>query len=369
MRNLLRCRRGVSAFITVIALAPLIGVVALGAEGGSWYVTKQHAQNAADAAAYSGALRVACSISGSSACDTAHDYVYRGKEFAAQNAFCNASGDPTYPGSQCATNLPTRVSQVVSIDRGSWSGAAWTSSATGTDVLATVKQIQPAYLAAVLGFTTIPITSQAIARVQVFPHPPCVLALTGSISLQGSPTLSSPSCGIASNSTASNAFGFKGNNGINVNAPSYTVGGCSQTGGTQCSNVTTYDAVPVPDPLSGLNSAMSSLTTSNFSGGPQVPPALSSVKSLMTDLLIYDPEPYSKQGVNVTGDSSSYFKGIVYVPNTPVTYGGNSSVGTPGCIEVIAYAVTFSGNTKFDDSTCASDGAVVPQVLSVRLVH
>ena len=56
MRNLLRCRRGSAAFATVVALVPLIGVVALGAEAGSWYVTKQHAQNAADAAAYLGRL-------------------------------------------------------------------------------------------------------------------------------------------------------------------------------------------------------------------------------------------------------------------------------------------------------------------------
>ena len=36
----------------------------------------------------------------SSNCDKAQDYVYRGKQFAAQNAFCNA-GD-SYPGSNCA---------------------------------------------------------------------------------------------------------------------------------------------------------------------------------------------------------------------------------------------------------------------------
>ena len=47
MHNLLRCRRGSAAFATVAALVPLIGVVALGGEAGSWYVTKQHAQNAA----------------------------------------------------------------------------------------------------------------------------------------------------------------------------------------------------------------------------------------------------------------------------------------------------------------------------------
>src|SRR6516165_10678772 len=63
MLNLLRCRRGSAAFATVAALVPLIGFVALGGEAGSWYVTKQHAQNAADSAALSGALAIANSNS------------------------------------------------------------------------------------------------------------------------------------------------------------------------------------------------------------------------------------------------------------------------------------------------------------------
>src|SRR5450759_4518787 len=107
MRNLLRCRRGSVALVTVIALVPLIGVVALGAEAGSWYVTKQHAQNAADAAAYSGGLQLACSTSGSSTCDKAQDYVYRGKQFADQNRFCNPR-DTSYP---CANSPPTGTTQ------------------------------------------------------------------------------------------------------------------------------------------------------------------------------------------------------------------------------------------------------------------
>src|SRR5436305_3377378 len=102
MRNLLGCRRGSVAFATVIALVPLIGAVALGAEAGSWYVTKQHAQNAADAAAYAGALRVACSLDPS--CTDANSVDYRGKEFAAQNAFCNL-GEYSFPGVNCPTSL------------------------------------------------------------------------------------------------------------------------------------------------------------------------------------------------------------------------------------------------------------------------
>jgi hypothetical protein len=460
---MLRCCRGSAAFATVIALVPLIGAVALGAEAGSWYVTKQHAQNAADAAAYSGALRLACSIAVQTgvACTDTQTVDYRGKEFAAQNAFCNA-GDTSYPGSTCATSLPSGTSQTVQIAvLTSWNGSS------GNFVQATVSQQQRAYLAAVLGLSTVNIGATAIAEVDAVKKPPCVLALKDSLSFQGSPTVSSPNCGIASDSSNTNAISFTGNNGINLNAPSYTVGGCSQTGGSQCTNVHTY-ADFIPDPLSGLNAAISSLKTSDFpdgacpapstttplpaygapkqcyydgfsfqnnqtytlngvyffadgqiniqgnttitgtatlillppkfvnssdkgaslnvTGNPTIqltapssvlstqvpaPLASSTVTKLMTDLLIYDPEAWSKQGVNITGSSSSYFNGTVYVPNTPVTYSGNSSASAPnpGCYQIIAYAVTFSGNTNLDDSKCISDGAITLQVQTVRLVQ
>ncbi len=97
MRNLLRSRRGAAAFATVIALVPLIGVVALGGEAGSWYVTKQHAQGAADAAAYSGALVLACQIgsSGGTCTGDTQTIAYRAGEFAAQNGFCDTSVYPS----------------------------------------------------------------------------------------------------------------------------------------------------------------------------------------------------------------------------------------------------------------------------------
>src|SRR6476660_5651158 len=120
MANLLRCRRGSVAFATVAAMVPLIGVVALGAEAGSWYVTKQHAQNAADAAAYSGAVQQACLLA--PPCNVTQTVDYRAKQSAAQNAFCNAGGT-SYPGSRCAATLPTGTSQSVQIaSLTSWNG-------------------------------------------------------------------------------------------------------------------------------------------------------------------------------------------------------------------------------------------------------
>ena len=225
MRNLVRCRRGSVAFATVVALVPLIGVVSLGAEAGSWYVTRQRAQNAADAAAYSGGLRLECSIAAQTgvACIDTNSVDYRGKEFAAQNGFCN-TGDAAYPGSRCAT-LATGISQTVQIaSLTSWNGNS------GNFVQATVSQQQPAYLAALLGLTTVNVGATAVAQVNQLSKPPCVLTLKDPITFQGSPTVSSSTCGIASDSTALNSIGFKGNNGIQINAPSYTVGDCSQTG-------------------------------------------------------------------------------------------------------------------------------------------
>jgi hypothetical protein len=451
MRNLLRCRRGSVAFALVVAAIPLIGVVALGGEAGSWYVTKQHAQNAADVAAYSGGLRLACSNAAQTgvACADAQSVAYRGKQFAAQNAFCNA-GDTSYPGSICATFLGSGVSQTVNIDIGTYAAGSWTTAAGGSFVRATVTQTQPAYLASVLGLKTVNIGAQAIAKVQVLATP-CVLALRGSVSFQGSPTVNAPNCGIASNSTSSNAIDFTGNNGINVsNVGSISgEGGCAQTGGSQCSSVISY-APPVPNPLSGLDAAMALLNPSKFSGNcggsqptaydttraplsahtcvnngftfgnstynlngtyffsgtlkiqgnatitgtatlillpgatltitgnpsiqltalttvatTQVPSVLSAVVGLMSDLLIYDPESTSN-GVKITGNSTSYFRGIVYVPNSAVTYQG-STTQTTGCTEVIAAAVTLSGNSTLDNSACPT--ILKPQSQYVALVQ
>lgn len=426
MRDVLQNRRGSVAFATVIALVPLIGFIALGAEAGTWYVTKQQAQNAADAAAYSGALKRACEL-GSVTCPDTKTVEYRGEQFAALNAFCNA-GDTS---AACPT-LPTGTTRSVVIDQ-----------PASNRVRATVSQTQPAYLAKLLGLPNVTVGAIAVARIDSLAQPPCVLALHDPITFQGSPNLTSPTCGIMSNSAADNAIGFKGNTGIHLNAPSYTVGGCSQTGGSQCVNVQTYQQ-SVADRLSSLNAAITALKLTDFpksrcsgstltsyeagqcyndgsptfpatlngtyyftgnvkiSGSPTIsgtatliffggatltitgtptiqltamtspagPAVLAPVASLMKGLLIYDGEAYSSKGVNISGSSASYFNGTVYVPNAPVTYAGNSgaSAPAPACYQVIAYAVKFQGDTNLDNSGCLGSGAVKPDVQTVRLV-
>ncbi|MDN5005307.1 pilus assembly protein TadG-related protein [Bradyrhizobium sp. GCM10027634] len=257
MRDLLRSRRGSVAFATVIALVPLIGVVSLGAEAGSWYVTKQHAQNAADAAAYSGALKLECKTvaqGGGPTCTDTQTEDYRAKQFAAQNAFCNGGDTTVYPGSRCAS-LPTGISQQVSV------------VVSSNQVQATVSQTQPAYLAQLLGLSTVTIGATAIAQVDTLTLP-CVLSLTDPLVFQGNTTIKAPNCGLSSNATnPSNAVQFTGNSTDLTQVKSVSAaGGCSQTGGTQCNTAITF-ASPTPNPLSALDTAIASLTTASFTGG------------------------------------------------------------------------------------------------------
>ena len=255
MRGLLHSRRGAAAFATVIALVPLVGVVALGGEAGSWYVTRQHAQNAADSAAVSGATQQLC-LSDPTSCTVTQSVDYRAKQSAAQNSFCN-SGSTSYPGSQCAGSLPSGISQTVTIATlTSWKGNA------GSYVQATVSQQQPAYLARVLGMTSVTIPATAVAKLQSLAAPACVLALTGSISFQGSPNINAPNCGMASNSKAANAINFTGG-GMTMNLGSLaTVGGC--TGAASfCNKALTYMPAPTADPFSALDTALTALCGAN----------------------------------------------------------------------------------------------------------
>jgi Flp pilus assembly protein TadG len=434
---MLHCRRGSAALATVVALVPLIGFVALGAEGGSWYVTKQRAQNAADAAAYSGGLWLACSLAPSTCTADAQSMDYRGKEFAAQNAFCNTGDGTAYPGRQCIS-LPSGTSQSVVI-----------AAVGANSVKATVTQTQPGYLAKVLGLSTVTIGATATAQVKTLANP-CVLSLSDPLAFQGSTTVQAQNCGLSSNSTKSNSLNFTGN-GLDVSKAGSISGqgDCHDNGGGQCSKAVTF-APPVPDPLSGLNSAMSSLSAASFTGSScnttaqptaydathkcynntgngankfnfgnatynlngvyffngnltisgsavikgtatlillpgstltingnptiqlsalttvttsQVPAALTSVVSLMSNLLIYDPETTS--GVKISGNSTSYFTGITYAPNADVVYQGSTVSST--CVEVIAKGVTLSGNSNFDNSGCPASSKIVSQY--VRLVQ
>ena len=148
----------------------------------------------------------------------------------------------------CVT-LPTGTSQTVAIDTGTFAAGKWTTSASGSFVRATVSQTQPTYLVKVLGLSTLTIGAQAIAQVQQVAQP-CVLALTGSISFQGSPNINA-GCGLASNSTEANALDFTGGGMTFTGTPLYAAGGCTGSS-TFCGTALTY-APPITNPFAALD--------------------------------------------------------------------------------------------------------------------
>jgi hypothetical protein len=406
----------------------MIGVVALGAEAGTWYVTKQKAQTAADGAAYSGALKLACSLAASS-CTDGQSVDYRGKQVASQNAFCNA-GDSSYPGNKCPGSLPSGTSRTVQIaSLTSWNGAA------GNYVQATVSQQQPAYLAKVLGLSAVNIAATAVASVVGLAKPPCALSLSGSISFQGSPNINALNCGMATNSRANNALDFTGG-GMTVNLGSLSAsGGC--TGATKfCSAANTFmppvanpfsplDAVTLPTlpncsgstltaysaatPCKNNNYSLSGMTDVTLPGGVYFISGTFTLKGnasiLGTALFILLPNAsFSMKGsglINIKGNSSIAasqlptvlqpqadllanmslyyqsstavtiggssqvtFNGTMYAPNAAVTFQGNPVVN--GCGELIAASVAFNGNATFDSSGCDAIGA--PKLTSAQYV-
>jgi hypothetical protein len=413
VRNMLRCRRGSAAFATVVALVPLIGVVALGGEAGSWYVIKQHAQNAADSAAISGALAIANSDSQ--------------PNFGTLNGF----------------------SSNVTVTQGSYStGSGFQSGGAPVNaVQAVVTECQPQTLSLVL-YTgscngtakSVMIKAQAVASVQIPKMLPCVLASRGPVTFQDAAVqVNAPNCGIASNGTPIGIDFKVAPKQLNVGSLS-TAGGCS---GSLCGSVLTY-APPVIDPFSALTSAMTGLTmltcspkttlksyasgncandpgniNSNlqisssgvyfFSGiklagggsittaqgvsatiillpgtslsmtgnssinitapttapsASALPGQLASVASLLADMAIFDTETSPKIG----GTSTMSGSGVFYLPNAnPLNFQGNPTSSVSTCTEVIAASIQFSGTPNFDNSGCSS--SIIPKSQLVVLVQ
>jgi hypothetical protein len=419
MCNLLRCRRGTAAFVTVVALVPLIGFVALGGEAGSWYVTKQHAQNAADSAALSGALAIANSN--------------------AQQNFGTANGFS---------------SNNVLVTQGSYSpSSGFLSGGIPVNaVQATVTQCQPQSLSLVLYTTNctdangtheknVTIKAQAVASVMKPKFYPCTLALTGPVTFQDAAVqVNAPNCSIASNGKPIGIDFKVAPKQLTVGSLS-TAGGCS---GSLCGSVTTY-APPVIDPFSRLTSAITnppltlppcggsglqpyspsspgncannnrtinsatpitvsgvyffsgkldlggngSLTTASgvsatiillpgatlkMAGGSSInitapktapsasalPGQLGAVAKYLANMAIFDTETSPK----IAGNAEMIGSGVFYLPNAnPLNYQGSSTSTSSTCTEVIAASINFSGTPNFDNSGCPDDIKLKSQVV------
>ena len=280
MRNLLHCRRGSVAFGVLAAMIPLIGAVALGTEAGSWYAIQRDAQNAADAAAMAGAYWILNSDAPTMSASAT--------PFATKNGFKSSEVTISQPTSNQAKAVIVR---------------------SQPQLLTKLFYKAPAKGATPAG--NVQIGATAIAQVFTLSKP-CILALNGQISFQGSPNINAPNCGMASNDTANNALNFTGG-GMSINVGSLSAaGGCTGTA-TFCGKTLTYQP-QATNPFSALDSA----TLPTLSNCPKNVLTAYSAANACTN-----------NGDKFTGNGNTPLSGGVYfISGTLTLTGGYTITGT-----------------------------------------
>jgi len=432
LQQLLRCRRGGVALMISAAAGPLFLMSGLGAEVGSWHLIRRHAQNAADAAAFAGALAVTVGQSPTTA----------GEAYATKNGFCTT-------GAGCSAPM-SGATQSVSV----------TLDASGTTVTAVVTQNQPKFLASlVLGGGTTPITAQAVAQVQS-PEQVCALALT-TMKLGGNQNIRGGNCALTANTTvqfastptfigsgwAVDASGGCSPANANCNNPGANVtynyyqpptippvaltnlelqSFPSGSGKIDCKSATTcpqlspspnsqgqlivrngwiqnltcpvgatwctyvFDSIDVQSGGSLTSCTTQPTLTTVFtcthnsgvnivigSGGLNINGNVNlianptnSSKPDLNGVLFYDTEGTSVRPVNVTinGNSNSIYGGAMFFPHGNVTWSGNAA-SSNHCTEIVANQLTFSGTSDINLDYTGCPATALPKTQIVLLVQ
>ncbi len=378
-----------------IAVAPafplVIGGAVMGVEVGYWRFDQVRLQQAADAAAYAGA--VVQRANGSGASDAA-------SAAASSNGYSSTTDTITVnmPSSQTPTDTGS-VEAVISRTETPIFTRYFTSSPTVIRARATAS------------FST---AANA-----------CILALSPSassaVNFAGSSSLNLNACVVMSDSIASDSFNMQG--ASSASAPCiYAVGGASLGGSldlTTCTSVKTAQP-PVADPYGSL--AMPSITgpctnpanSGSLSAGHYCSMTLQNNVTLAAGVYVIDggamkvnananvsgsgvtiylvngatltmngnshidltaPTSGTYAGlvmindransnqIKINGDDTSSMTGVIYAPASPVTYIGNFS-GAGGCTQIVARTVSWSGNASFS-SDCSAAGMPPVQVGSV----
>ena len=233
IKRLWNDRRGVSAWVVTIAMVPLLGMVSLGTEVGSWHVIRRHAQNAADAAAIAGATALVV--------NDPTGAVTAGQGFANSNGFATGGGCPS----------TAKTGQNVCITP---SG----TGAVGTTVAAVVTQYQsPIYTQWFVPKGPVKIQATAVAEIQTKPGY-CILGLN-SLDMSGNTNFYG-GCGLASNGTF--APPPSGHNPFHGGANNWTLSvegdctgnanKCNLSGEVQSYKYDTGTPVPLPPALVNL---------------------------------------------------------------------------------------------------------------------
>jgi Flp pilus assembly protein TadG len=426
----LRDRTGGTALFFALAAPVVIGAAGIGVETGMWYMTRRHAQTAADAAAVAGAMQL-----------------LRGQSTAMTTA---AVADSARNG------FPNTSPNTVTVNRPPASG----SYAASTQSVEAIVSRQVNRLFSSLFMNTGPtIRARAVATVQSNGDA-CILALdgtaSGAVTNSGTTYVNSANCIVAANSNNSSAITAGGNSTM-IAETLWTAGGYSQSNnatltltdtphtnmwaltdpyagltvpstgsmGTQYStnatnrtnsntthtynpgrytskdmiiqgtatfnpgvyyldgtNLTIDAQAIVRCSCSGTGQGVTFVFTNSsggasgsvtINGGADVQlQAPSSPGALYEGVLFYQDRntPTSTQDSKFNGGANMILAGALYFPSTAINFSGNNNGSTGSrCVEIIARTITFTGTSTIDASGCSAYGTRTVSVTSVRLVE
>ena len=400
--------RGNVAITVALCLPLVIGGAAFGIETGFWRYDQVRVQQAADAAAYAGAV------------------VKRSGGSAATNDVVTSAATTAATSDGYATATDTLTAHVPS--------TATPGDPNSVEVV--INRVEPpiftAYLRCLVSGSSNSNCANSVATVKGVATASfssagnaCMLALSPSaskaIDFAGSSAITLDGCVVMSNSLATNALNVQG--ASNVTAPCAYAAGGAYTGGTltltTCAAVKTNQP-PVADPYSSLVMPDSSGSCKNMSNGNTQQPGhycsmnLKNTVNLNSGVYVIDggtlninananvtgsgvtfylvngasvsmngnshvslsaPTSGTYSGfliindrsntgsITINGDNTSATTGVIYSPDGQVSYLGDFS-GVSGCTQIVAQTISWSGNTTFADN-CSAYGMGSVKVGSV----
>jgi Flp pilus assembly protein TadG len=305
------CRRrssGQVAVLVALSMVSVLGCVSLAVDVGLLWSERRQMQSAADAAAIAAAVALRNDLSVSSAAD----------ESSTLNGFTNGQNNVTVT----ANNPPQ--------------SGAYSGNSNYVEII--ISQTVPTYFMAAIGYSTVPITTRAVAGSVAGPG--CVYALDPSASsaISASNGVSITSyCGVLDDSNSSSALDVVGGAVIKTTGAG-VVGQAELNNNGQIENLSgsaisaTQDISPVPDPLSYI--AAPTVGGCTYTGTQNLNSYTASQSPAYSGNYVVSPGTYCG------GISASNGTSVTFNPGTYIIAGGGLSLQNGGG-KVTGTGVTF----------------------------
>jgi Flp pilus assembly protein TadG len=430
LRSAIEDRGGAAAVTLALAMTIIAGLAGLGTEAANWYFTQRAMQGAADAAAHTAAAAKS-NGAGSSAFTTQAKSIAANFNFSSGSGATVTVNNPPASGNHTSNSdaIEVIISEPMPRLLSSLFISTGPTIAARSVALANPTQTGPA---CVLTLDTNSETSMSLSGNPALTFNSCSLwvnsAGTGALTLGGSSSISANAAYIVGTVSGS---GLTTTNGIYTHVdphvdpyasaavPSYT--GCNQnnykiTGHTTdtispsagtpyvfCNGLqvmggstinlcpgtyiidqgtldlkggATFNAPPSSGCSStgGVTIVLTNHTTSgnpadiDFGANSTVNITAPTTGSLAGLAIFQDRRACGSCSATLIGGSSQNITGAIYFPDNSVQYGGGATTGGAVCTQLIAYQITFKGNSKFN-SSCSSAGTKPILVTTSQLVE